>query len=304
MNCLEIDGILPINKEVGMTSHDVVAKLRRILGIKKIGHTGTLDPDVTGVLPICIGRATRLSEYIMEMPKTYKGQFIIGIATKTQDFTGEIIEKLDVINLTEEELYMTAKNFIGDIEQIPPMYSSVKVNGKRLYEIAREGKEIERKSRKVKIYSIDINKIYMDDKNPKVDFIVKCSKGTYIRTLCVDIGKKLGYPAHMTQLERIESGSFKVENSYTINEIENYFNSNRINEILVSMNDSLPAYKEVVLSENDIKEKIYNGQEINLHNIESYNGIIKILNKNKDLAALYKTDNNNKNAKPIKVFKY
>jgi len=300
---LNIDGILPINKSAGMTSHDVVAKLRRILGIKKIGHTGTLDPDVTGVLPICIGKATRLSDYLMEMPKTYKCQLTLGISTVTQDFSGEIIEKFRINNLDINILKSVIHNFIGEIEQVPPMYSSVKVDGKRLYVLAREGKEIIRKPRKITIYSIDIDNIDINKDYPEVDFTVKCSKGTYIRTLCVDIGLKLGYPAHMSKLQRTESGSFKIENSYTIEDIEDYIKRNKLDEIIFSMADSLPDFNEFILSSEDITNKIFNGQTIFIDELESYEGTFKILNKERDLIALYEKEKKYKYAKPLKVFK-
>lgn len=298
-----LNGILPINKDAGMTSHDVVAKIRRILGIKKVGHTGTLDPEVTGVLPICIGKATRLSEYIMEMPKTYKGQTSLGISTSTQDFTGEITQEEKAINITEREIRAVFQSFIGEIEQIPPMYSSVKINGKKLYELARQGKEIERKPKKVRIYDLIIEKIDFESENPKIDFNVTCSKGTYVRTLCFDIGQKLGYPAHMSKLVRTKSGSFKLENSYTLEEIEQHTNSDTIEGILVSMADSLPLHEEVVLSEDDIKNKVYNGQIIHLNSLETYNGIIKVVNTKGLLVALYEKDKGSLKARPNKVFK-
>ncbi|MGD9677163.1 MAG: tRNA pseudouridine(55) synthase TruB [Vulcanibacillus sp.] len=300
---LNIDGILPINKSAGMTSHDVVAKLRRILGIKKIGHTGTLDPDVTGVLPICIGKATRLSDYLMEMPKTYKCQLTFGISTVTQDFSGEITENVRINNFDIKILESVIRNFVGEIEQVPPMYSSVKVDGKKLYELAREGKEITRKPRKITIYSIDIEKIDISKDYPEIDFTVKCSKGTYIRTLCVDIGLKMGYPAHMSKLQRTESGSFKIENSYTIEDVEDYLKGNKLDEIIFSMADSLPSFNELILSNEDITNKIFNGQTIFIDELESYEGTFKILNKERDLIALYEKEKNYKYAKPLKVFK-
>lgn len=300
---LKINGILPINKSAGMTSHDVVARLRRILGIKKIGHTGTLDPDVTGVLPICIGKATRLSEYIMEMPKTYKCQLTLGISTKTQDFTGDVIDKVNVNKVEINVIESVITKFIGDIEQIPPMYSSVKIDGKRLYVLAREGKEVIRKPRNVTIYNIDIDQINNKLDFPIIDFTVKCSKGTYVRTLCVDIGLRLGYPAHMSQLVRIESGSFKIENAYTLEEVEKHVDNKTLDEIVVSMADSLPSFQEIILTDVDLINKIFNGQIIFIDEFELYEGIIKILNFKRDLIALYKKEKNHKDAKPLKVFK-
>lgn len=298
-----LDGVIPVNKDKGMTSHDVVAKLRRVLGMKKIGHTGTLDPDVTGVLPICLGKATRISEYIMEMPKTYEGQLTIGISTDTQDFSGEILEKKKVPQLTKGEVEETINSFIGEIEQTPPMYSAVKVKGKKLYELAREGKEIERKSRKVTIYDIQINDMNLELEYPTVDFKVTCSKGTYIRTLCYDIGIKLGYTGYMSKLRRTKSGPFTIDESFTINEIEDFALHDIVSEKIVSMADALPMYEKVVVSDEDKNTKVFNGQRLLLHTYLSYDGIIKIVDNTGNLIGLYEKKENEANAQPIKVFK-
>ena len=183
-----IRGIINVYKEKGFTSHDVVAKLRGIVGQKKIGHTGTLDPDATGVLPVCLGKATKLCDLLTDKNKTYEAVLLLGKTTDTQDITGEVLEEKSTEALTEEKVREAIEGFIGDYEQIPPMYSALKVNGKKLYELAREGKVIERKARLVKILDIQILEIDL----PKVRMEVSCSKGTYIRTLCHDIGEKLG----------------------------------------------------------------------------------------------------------------
>lgn len=188
-----VEGILPLWKEKGMTSFDCVHQVRRILGIKKIGHAGTLDPEVEGVLPIAIGPATKVLEFMLEGDKTYTGEVILGFSTSTEDATGEIIERLDVIeNILEENIDNILKEFVGTIEQTPPMFSAVKVDGKRLYEYAFEGIEIDRPSREVEIYSIKrTSEVTADaqEKTARFSFDVTCSKGTYIRTLAVDIGK-------------------------------------------------------------------------------------------------------------------
>ncbi len=181
-----IHGIINVYKEKGFTSHDVVAKLRGIVGQKKIGHTGTLDPDATGVLPVCLGKATKLCDLLTDKNKTYEAVLLLGKTTDTQDITGEVLEEKSTEALTEEKVREAIEGFIGDYEQIPPMYSALKVNGKKLYELAREGKVIERKARPVKILDIQILEIDL----PKVRMEVSCSKGTYIRTLCHDIGEK------------------------------------------------------------------------------------------------------------------
>lgn len=298
-----LDGIIPINKPKGMTSHTVVAKLRRILGTKKVGHTGTLDPDVSGVLPICIGKATRLSDYIMELPKTYLGQVTLGISTTTQDASGEVIEQRAVEGLSEEIIADTFKSFIGEIEQIPPMYSAVKVKGKKLYEIARQGKEIERKARVVTIYELEILEIYIGKEYPTVDFSVTCSKGTYVRTLCADIGSKLGYPAHMSNLIRIKSGNFPLEKSYTLEEVETVAGNGNIENILVSMREALPQFDEIVVADDRMIDNIYNGQTIYLDSMQNSSKIVKVADNSGNLIALYQKITDVNRFKPVKVFK-
>ena len=211
-----ISGILNIKKEAGFTSHDVVAKLRGIVHQKKIGHTGTLDPDATGVLPVCLGKATKLCDLLTDKNKTYEAVLLLGKTTDTQDITGEVLEEKSTEALTEEKVREAIEGFIGDYEQIPPMYSALKVNGKKLYELAREGKVIERKARLVKILDIQILEIDL----PKVRMEVSCSKGTYIRTLCHDIGEKLGCGGCMESLIRTRVSTFRIEDAKTLDEIE------------------------------------------------------------------------------------
>ena len=196
-----INGIVNIYKEKGYTSHDVVAVLRKVVGQKKIGHTGTLDPDATGVLPVCLGRATKVCELLTDHDKTYEALLLLGKTTDTQDISGEVLEERDPGDLTEEEVRSCIESFIGEYDQIPPMYSALKVNGKKLYELAREGKTVERKSRKVQIHGIRILEMNL----PHVRMEVDCSKGTYIRTLCHDIGEKLQVGGCMEELERTKS---------------------------------------------------------------------------------------------------
>ncbi|MDF2662128.1 MAG: tRNA pseudouridine synthase [Paenibacillus sp.] len=232
---MNYEGVLPVHKPAGFTSHDVVAKLRRIVGMKRIGHTGTLDPQVTGVLPLCLGRATRFVEYIQELPKQYEAELTFGISTDTEDWTGETIERLEPgsIKLSETEVRSALDSFTGTIDQIPPMYSAVKVGGKKLYELAREGKEIERKSRKVDIYKMETLALDLETDYPKVRFRVLCSKGTYIRTLCVDIGKALGYPAVMTQLVRSSTGSITLDGCFTLEQIEEKHRAGELSSLLI-----------------------------------------------------------------------
>lgn len=216
-----MNGILPLWKEKGMTSHDCVFKARKILRTKKVGHTGTLDPDVEGVLPLCIGHATRLAEYITDSGKTYVAEVTIGTSTETEDASGAVVDQKKVEKpISEPSLQDVLNSLIGDIEQTPPMYSAVKVNGRRLYEYARAGETVERPSRIVSIYQIEqISE--MEYKNGEARFSIRvvCGKGTYIRTLAVMIGEKLGYPAHMSKLVRTESGGFTQKDCVTLGEM-------------------------------------------------------------------------------------
>ena len=207
-----INGIVNIYKEKGYTSHDVVAVLRKVVGQKKIGHTGTLDPDATGVLPVCLGRAPKVCELLTDHDKTYEALLLLGKTTDTQDISGEVLEEKDPAHLTEEEVRSCIESFIGEYDQVPPMYSALKVNGKKLYELAREGKTVERKSRRVQIHGIRILEMNL----PHVRMEVDCSKGTYIRTLCHDIGEKLQVGGCMEELERTKVGRFLKEDAVTL----------------------------------------------------------------------------------------
>ena len=211
-----MDGVIVIRKEKGFTSHDVVAKLRGILHMKKIGHTGTLDPDAEGVLPVALGKATRLVDMITDKEKTYEAVMRLGVVTDTQDMSGTVLSQTTELSVTEEELCTVVSSFVGDYMQVPPMYSALKVNGKKLYELAREGKTVERKPRPVHFYEIEI----LDISFPLVRFRVTCSKGTYIRTLCHDIGEKLGCGAAMESLLRTKVGRFTLDDAITLAQTE------------------------------------------------------------------------------------
>jgi tRNA pseudouridine55 synthase len=212
-----MDGILIINKQSGMTSHDVVAVIRRILKTKKVGHTGTLDPEATGVLVACVGKATKLSGFLMATSKEYIAEMQLGIRTDSQDSTGKIVSRTNNINVTREQVEQVLGKLTGEINQIPPMVSAVRHHGKKLYELARKGQEVKREPRKVKIYSLELLKF----EPPKIAFKVECSKGTYIRTLCSDIGEMVGCGAHQASLIRTRTGPFKIDNSLTLDELEN-----------------------------------------------------------------------------------
>lgn len=225
-----IHGVINIYKEKGYTSHDVVAKLRGILKQKKIGHTGTLDPDAEGVLPVCLGRATKLCDLLTDKNKTYRAVMLLGTVTDTQDTSGKVLQEREV-HISEEEVRKVIQSFEGTYDQIPPMYSALKVNGKKLYELAREGKEVERKPRPVTIFEIEIESIEL----PRAVITVTCSKGTYIRTLCHDIGEKLGCGGCMEQLTRTRSGRFSIEESLKISEVEQKMQEGTIEQILTAI---------------------------------------------------------------------
>lgn len=254
-----MDGVINVYKEQGFTSHDVVAKLRGILHTKKIGHTGTLDPDAVGVLPVCIGKATKLCDLITDWNKTYEAVMLLGVTTDTQDISGRELSRNDV-NVDERQVVEMVSSFVGEYDQIPPMYSALKYNGKKLYELARAGIEVERKSRRVLIKSIHINDMNLSDSRKTVTFTVECSKGTYIRTLCEDIGKKLGCGACMMKLTRTRVGNFGINDSLTLNQIAALVLKGGLNDKIVNI-DSLFHYESVIINE-EYSRLLYNGNKL------------------------------------------
>ena len=249
-----IHGIINVYKEKGFTSHDVVAKLRGIVGQKKIGHTGTLDPDATGVLPVCLGKATKLCDLLTDKDKTYEAVMLLGMTTDTQDITGRILEEKSTETLTADKVREVIESFIGDYDQIPPMYSALKVNGKKLYELAREGKVVERKARPVKI--LDIRIIEMDI--PRVRMEVSCSKGTYIRTLCHDIGEQLGCGGCMESLLRTKVSRFELKDSMKLADIEKAKNEGRTEEIILPLDEVFVEYPKIIVTGRQA-QLAYNG---------------------------------------------
>ena len=217
-----MNGIINLKKDAGMTSHDAVFKLRKILETKKIGHGGTLDPDVVGVLPIAVGKATRMVEFMQDEGKIYEGEITLGYSTTTEDSSGEVVSETPVLSPLNENLVDEAiASLTGPITQIPPMYSAVKVNGRKLYEYARAGQEVERPERQVTIYQFErTSPISYESELARFTFRVKCSKGTYIRTLSVDLGEKLGYAAHMSHLTRTSAAGLQLDDALTLSEIE------------------------------------------------------------------------------------
>lgn len=251
-----INGMINVYKEQGFTSHDVVAKLRGILKQKKIGHTGTLDPDAQGVLPVCLGKATKVCDLLTNHDKTYAAELLLGVETDTQDISGTVLCRKEVA-VKEEELRQIIAGFVGEYEQIPPMYSALKVNGRKLYELARSGIEVERQPRKVMIHSIIIKEIQL----PVVKMEVHCSKGTYIRTLCHDIGQKAGCCGCMQKLVRTQAGIFGYQESHRLEEIQQLADQGRIAELIIPI-DSLFLQYPVVHTKESCKKQAYNGNPL------------------------------------------
>lgn len=296
-----MDGIIPLWKPKGMTSHDCVAKIRQIYGTRKVGHTGTLDPMVEGVLPICINRATKIVPYLTSMSKTYHAEIKLGTATETEDAQGEIVEQKSVIhppNLTEIDEVL--QSFQGRIVQIPPMYSAVRVKGKRLYEYARAKEIVERPKRQVTIYSIARTSDMSAD-GTSFSFKVNCSQGTYIRTLCVDIGKKLGYPAHMSHLVRTAASSFTASETITFSEIKQAKARNQLEQTIASMLRGLRHMAKIEVDSN-LRRKISYGRKMDLfEDIPETEPFLFV--QHDELLAIYKVDDYHKHfIRPVRVF--
>lgn len=297
-----MDGILNIYKEKDFTSHDVVAKLRGILHMKKIGHTGTLDPQATGVLPVCLGRATKACDMMTEKSKVYEAVLLLGITTDTEDMTGQILEQKEV-SCSEAEVKAAAESFRGSYEQIPPMYSAIKVNGKKLYELAREGKNIERKARPVTIYDLTILKIDL----PRVHMEITCSKGTYIRSLCRDIGEKLGCGGCMEELVRTRVGHFLIEDALTLNQVEALMKQERILEVLEPTDRVFASCPAVYAAKRD-RKLVRNGNplpetSLKLTDETKASGQwIRLYDDENNFIGIYQYDSDKKRIKPVKMF--
>lgn len=257
-----MNGIINVYKEKGFTSHDVVAKLRGILHMKKIGHTGTLDPDAVGVLPVCLGKGTGLCSMITDWTKTYEAVMLLGTVTDTQDTSGTVLKTREV-NVTKRQILEVCSSFEGEYDQIPPMYSALKVNGKKLYELARAGVEVERKPRRIKINSLRVNDINLEDDIKTVTITVDCSKGTYIRTLCQDIGEKLGCGACMMELIRTRVGDFLIDDTLTLNQIAAYMIKGEMEEHIISIDSMFPSYTRLTVDEA-YNKLLYNGNKLPL----------------------------------------
>ncbi len=265
-----MDGIIIINKPKGYTSHDVVNKIRKIYNTKKVGHTGTLDPNAVGVLPILIGKATKLSEYLMEHDKTYVATIKLGEKRDTGDLEGKIIEIKSVPNYSDKTVQNVLESFMGNQIQTPPIYSAIKIKGKKLYEYAREGKEVEIPKREIQIYSIKLENI----NNEEITFTVSCSKGTYIRSLCEDIAKKLGTVGYMKNLVRTQVDRFNINNSYTLEEIEKNFNKIKVITI-----EELFIDKERIILQPDKLQLFLDGGRIKTNNLDDFIRVYDYQNK-------------------------
>jgi tRNA pseudouridine55 synthase len=303
-------GILIVNKERGLTSHQVIAKLRRILRQKEIGHTGTLDPEAEGVLVVGLGQATRSFSFLDESVKTYRAEVILGRRTETQDASGRIITEHLETNVSLEILKQAIKELTGDIRQIPPMYSAVKINGQKLYDLARQGVTVERGARPITVYSWVIE-------GPKSNYgfkesfvsVISCSKGTYIRTLIDDLGERLGCGAHMGSLLRLQSGIFQLEQGVTLDQLNDLVQEGRLNERIISITEALRHLPSLYLEQEDLF-KVNNGGKLSFYKYDKIvptNGLVKALETGSDqtIAILKLMDNGSYQFwQPVKVFRY
>ena len=276
-----MNGIIIVDKPQGKTSHDIVYAIRKLTGIKKVGHTGTLDPMATGVLPVCIGSATKVADMLTLSDKGYTAEFVLGKTTDTLDAEGAVLTETEV-NVTEDEIRAAIMSFVGEIEQIPPMYSAIKQNGKKLYELARQGIEVERKPRKVTINSIDILEI--NGKSVTID--VSCSKGTYIRTLCADIGEGLGVGAYMTKLRRTKTGQFTISESHTLEELGTLKDKEgTLKSALIPVDKIFEDYPKITLNEKQ-KKSVTNGVRMTYKGKE--NQSYRVYDENKNFLCISK----------------
>lgn len=298
-----INGIMNIYKEAGYTSHDVVAKLRGIVRQKKIGHTGTLDPDAVGVLPVCFGSATKLCDMMTDKSKEYEALMRLGVTTDTQDFSGKILTE-SIVGVSEAEVEDAVMGFVGGYEQIPPMYSALKVNGKKLYELARAGKEVERQPRHIDIGYIRILGIDL----PEVRFVVGCSKGTYIRTLCSDIGEKLGCGAAMAELKRTRVGDFRIEDSIRLSQVEELMRLGTYGDYVIAP-DSIFSEYEGAAVKSEAEKALLNGNKLDLRqlNLDSHTffadgDLLRVYNGRQEFKAIYTFVKSEGVFRPYKMF--
>ena len=295
-----MDGIINVYKEKGFTSHDVVAKLRGILHQKKIGHTGTLDPEAEGVLPVCLGKATKVCDLLTNKDKTYRAVCQLGVSTDTQDMTGEILQTADCSGVTREALQEVLCGFTGNQLQIPPMYSALKVNGKKLYELAREGKTVERKARPVKIFDIQIEKMEL----PEVTMTVSCSKGTYIRTLCHDIGAKLSVGGCMKELLRTKVGQFELSESLTLDELQKLKEEDRLAEAVLPVEEVFKELPEIRSDTEELDKLLKNGNPFRSRAVKDVKGgdMFRVYHSDGTFIGVFKYDEEKHMYYPEKIF--
>jgi len=291
------DGFIIVNKERGFTSFDVCAKLRGILKTRKIGHTGTLDPDATGVLLVCVGNATKAVDILPSENKEYRAVIHFGITTDTEDISGEVLTRCDDV-VGDEAIKEAVKSFIGEIKQIPPMYSAIKVNGKKLYELAREGKIIERKARDITIHDIKIESIDY----PFAAITVSCSKGTYIRTLCKDIGEKLNVGACMESLERTKACGFDIKSASTLDEIEKKAHEDRLCEIVIPTEELFKEY-DIAYVKDSAVVLAQNGNRLNADDFDKApeKGKLRV-HIGERFIGIYEYDDSRNDYRPFKMF--
>ncbi len=297
-----VNGIINVYKEKGFTSFDVVAKMRGIFHQKKIGHTGTLDPDAEGVLPVCLGKATKVCDLLTDKDKEYKAVLLLGQETDTQDISGEILNSAQVA-VSEEEVKEAILSFVGSYEQIPPMYSALKVNGQKLCDLARKGITVERKARPVTIHHIEILSINL----PEVEMVVSCSKGTYIRTLCDDIGKKLGCYGCMKSLLRTRVDKFTLEHAYKLSELEELIMHPKDEWKFIESIDSVFLKYEEVTAKAEAQKLVDNGNRIPEEMILDFSDSkmqenVRLYDNSKNFIGIYTYLNESKEYKPVKMF--
>ncbi len=303
------DGILNVYKEAGWTSSDVVCKLRSVLHQKKIGHTGTLDPDATGVLPVCLGNGTKVCDLITDHEKEYKAVLRLGITTDTEDLSGKILRE-SAVNCSEQAAANAVMSMVGTYDQLPPMYSARKINGKKLYEYARAGIEVERKPKTITVSAIEILRMDL----PEIEFTVHCSRGTYIRSICHDIGEKLGCGGSMVSLIRTKVGGFRIEDAHTIEEIQSAFAAGMLDAWVYAPDSQFTGYPAMVPAGDKDLSLIRNGNAVSLRSLRYADhaeqtspghtapGKIRVYDREGKFLAVYAFDNLKNKYKPVKMF--
>ncbi len=296
-----MNGIINVYKEEDFTSFDVVAKLRGILKQKKIGHTGTLDPKAQGVLPVCLGKATKVCDLLTDKDKVYEAVMLLGVTTDTQDLTGTVLFEKNV-SCTEEEVRQAVMAFVGDYDQVPPMYSALKVNGQKLCNLARAGIEVERKARPVHIFQIDLLSMEL----PRVKMRIHCSKGTYIRTLCQDIGDRLGCGACMESLLRTRVADFTIEHAYRLTEIEHAVKNGTVDRLIAPTDTVFSQYPKLTVREG-YEKLLYNGNRLPVAAFETWQEEwkarpVRIYDRDNRFVGIYEYKEQERECKPIKLF--